>query len=157
MTKLKAWLLIAPICLALPTADYFHRGMRVKLSLPGTMFVSCGLAAVLAVVLGVIGGRTRDWKVTAGGSLLFCLMIPLCDCLNGTPRFTGDDFIFLLIFFPVVLAGALVGHAGFTAMQRQRMTGRCQKCGYDLYGNVSGICPECGTPTKPSVPASDGA
>ena len=23
--------------------------------------------------------------------------------------------------------------------------GRCQKCGYDLTGNVSGVCPECGT------------
>lgn len=22
----------------------------------------------------------------------------------------------------------------------------CQKCGYDLTGNMSGICPECGTP-----------
>lgn len=25
--------------------------------------------------------------------------------------------------------------------------GHCQKCGYDLTGNVSGLCPECGTPT----------
>lgn len=24
--------------------------------------------------------------------------------------------------------------------------GRCQRCGYDLTGNVSGRCPECGTP-----------
>ncbi len=24
--------------------------------------------------------------------------------------------------------------------------GHCQRCGYDLTGNVSGICPECGTP-----------
>jgi len=23
--------------------------------------------------------------------------------------------------------------------------GHCRKCGYDLTGNVSGICPECGT------------
>jgi undecaprenyl pyrophosphate phosphatase UppP len=27
--------------------------------------------------------------------------------------------------------------------------GRCQKCGYDLTGNVSGRCPECGTPVPP--------
>jgi len=25
--------------------------------------------------------------------------------------------------------------------------GHCQKCGYDLTGNVSGRCPECGTTT----------
>ena len=23
--------------------------------------------------------------------------------------------------------------------------GHCQKCGYNLIGNVSGVCPECGT------------
>ncbi len=23
--------------------------------------------------------------------------------------------------------------------------GHCQMCGYDLTGNVSGVCPECGT------------
>jgi hypothetical protein len=23
--------------------------------------------------------------------------------------------------------------------------GRCRKCGYNLTGNMSGICPECGT------------
>jgi len=27
---------------------------------------------------------------------------------------------------------------------RRRRTGLCQKCGYDLTGNVSGVCPECG-------------
>ena len=25
--------------------------------------------------------------------------------------------------------------------------GQCRKCGYNLTGNVSGRCPECGTPT----------
>ena len=25
---------------------------------------------------------------------------------------------------------------------------RCRKCGYDLCGNVSGGCPECGTATR---------
>jgi len=32
----------------------------------------------------------------------------------------------------------------------------CQKCGYDLTGNVSGICPECGTPTEAGKPRSGG-
>lgn len=26
----------------------------------------------------------------------------------------------------------------------------CQRCGYDLTGNVSGRCPECGTATRPA-------
>jgi hypothetical protein len=31
------------------------------------------------------------------------------------------------------------------AGQRERR-GRCRSCGYSLTGNVSGVCPECGTP-----------
>lgn len=30
----------------------------------------------------------------------------------------------------------------------------CMKCDYDLTGNVSGICPECGTPTESCVTKS---
>jgi hypothetical protein len=30
--------------------------------------------------------------------------------------------------------------------KRSKPRGKCRKCGYDLTGNVSGICPECGTP-----------
>ena len=33
--------------------------------------------------------------------------------------------------------------------------GRCMKCAYDLYGNVSGICPECGTPTAGNMQAHE--
>ena len=31
----------------------------------------------------------------------------------------------------------------------------CRKCGYNLTGNVSGVCPECGTPI-PSKPVETG-
>ena len=30
---------------------------------------------------------------------------------------------------------------------RRVRPGHCQHCGYDLTGNTSGICPECGTPS----------
>ena len=29
---------------------------------------------------------------------------------------------------------------------RRAAAGRCARCGYDLTGNVSGVCPECGAP-----------
>ena len=29
---------------------------------------------------------------------------------------------------------------------RHRRRGRCLSCGYDLTGNTTGVCPECGTP-----------
>jgi len=32
---------------------------------------------------------------------------------------------------------------------RRRKSGKCVSCGYDLTGNVSGVCPECGTAVEP--------
>ena len=34
-----------------------------------------------------------------------------------------------------------------------RETGYCTSCGYDLAGNTSGQCPECGEPVPPSDPS----
>ena len=31
---------------------------------------------------------------------------------------------------------------------RRRRRGECVACGYDLTGNVSGVCPECGAPVQ---------
>jgi hypothetical protein len=46
---------------------------------------------------------------------------------------------FIIFGFPTVF---------FWYRDRRRFpAGYCQKCGYDLTGNVSGICPECGTVT----------
>jgi len=36
----------------------------------------------------------------------------------------------------------------FLDRRRRFPRGHCQKCGYDLTGNVSGRCPECGTPVR---------
>ncbi|MCC7291110.1 MAG: hypothetical protein IT449_03495 [Phycisphaerales bacterium] len=36
-----------------------------------------------------------------------------------------------------------------TRAERRRARGLCTQCEYDLTGNVSGICPECGTPRTP--------
>jgi len=40
---------------------------------------------------------------------------------------------------------ALLPSARLYRRLRRREDGRCKKCGYDLAGNVSGVCPECGS------------
>ena len=49
-----------------------------------------------------------------------------------------------LPFLVVVTLTAFVWH-----WDRRLPFGHCRNCGYDLTGNVSGRCPECGTPVKP--------
>lgn len=44
---------------------------------------------------------------------------------------------FLLVSLPTVIL--FVRDRG-----RRVLPGQCQECGYDLTGNVSGVCPECG-------------
>ncbi len=34
----------------------------------------------------------------------------------------------------------------FWLVRKPRSRGHCRRCGYDLTGNVFGVCPECGTP-----------
>ncbi|MHC4444556.1 MAG: hypothetical protein ACYTA5_18315 [Planctomycetota bacterium] len=60
--------------------------------------------------------------------------------------------------FPVwlLLVVSLVYPATFIIYTRSRKNyrkkkGVCLKCGYNLFGNVTNICPECGTPFDPKL------
>lgn len=47
------------------------------------------------------------------------------------------------LWLPLVLAALM---AVFTMPRRPRLPGHCAACTYDLRGNTSKRCPECGTP-----------
>lgn len=48
---------------------------------------------------------------------------------------------FVLFAFLVVSAWSVVR---WKRRRRKRLAGGCRRCGYNLTGNVSGVCPECG-------------
>jgi hypothetical protein len=59
-------------------------------------------------------------------------------------------------WIPFVLFGvppAMAFVRGPLRRWRRRRAGCCLACGYDLTGNVSGVCPECATPTGIVPPA----
>lgn len=55
-------------------------------------------------------------------------------------------FLFTAFGIPLVLLAEfwILDRVGF--LPRKRRPSLCEKCDYDLTGNESGICPECGTP-----------
>ena len=64
-------------------------------------------------------------------------------------------FVLLRIPYRLLLAVSLLGIAacqlrGYLLLRRLRMESSipCPKCTYNLTGNVSGTCPECGTPIQ---------
>jgi len=54
------------------------------------------------------------------------------------------DFPAWLLPLPFAIYPTIAFIRGPYRRYRRRKNGLCLKCGYDLTGNVSGICPECG-------------
>ncbi len=57
-------------------------------------------------------------------------------------------FWMLTMLFAAYPAFELVVGARRRRRERRRHDGQCVGCGYDLTGNESGVCPECGTEIK---------
>ncbi len=104
-------------------------------------------------VIGVVAWK-RWWQLSLlySGTMyvLPYLYMMLFGSISIIPNHNAWVFVKVLLLdfaiIPLALAGA------FVTSKRQRMHHfrrehqLCSKCGYDLTGNVSGVCPECGTP-----------
>lgn len=51
-----------------------------------------------------------------------------------------------LLVVPAMLFGVAMIYSLTLFRKPDFPPGCCRECGYDLTGNVSGVCPECGTP-----------
>ena len=52
--------------------------------------------------------------------------------------------VWVPLWCPFIAMGCLTA---FLWWRDRSLPGHCKQCGYNLYGNVSGRCPECGTAT----------
>lgn len=84
-------------------------------------------------------------------SSVFCLYYPFAGRLRLEMAFRGDSVYWSRLIMPCVVTVLLAAACRFAASLRCRWDtrlrhppGHCQECGYDLTGNESGVCPECG-------------
>jgi hypothetical protein len=112
-----------------------HSGGIHYIQSPGAYLPSYGFPKG---VEGVFKSDARGWQVVrAYGTFI---LGPRHDAW-GTYH-----SVFVPVWMPLAIAAfptALLWWRG-----RRYAAGQCQNCGYDLTGNVSGVCPECGTPLK---------
>ena len=74
--------------------------------------------------------------------------------LPAVERYPSGRRASFLVWVPIWMPLVLVAlpTAFLWRLDRRRIPpGHCLKCGYNLTGNVSGVCPECGTPTTQSI------
>ena len=69
------------------------------------------------------------------------------------PWLSISRFYWIPLWLPLLLAGVPTLHL-FWRDRRRIPPGHCQRCGYNLTGNVSGVCSECGTECKPDASAT---
>lgn len=85
-------------------------------------FITLGLGSCVASpILMMVSGQTIDPPMIAAG-----------------------------VWIAAITLGVLIGYLSRRLDQPRRWAaeGKCTTCGYDLTGNVSGTCPECGTKLK---------
>jgi hypothetical protein len=81
------------------------------------------------------------------------------DCFGASlERSDGTRNELLIIRLPALMLVPVLGGYPFLVLlqgpwrrSRRRAKGLCVRCAYNLTGNVTGVCPECGTPTPTSA------
>ena len=137
--------------------------------------VSCGALAVVGLYLWMISYRVESpalfhpstavvvyvedgWvclgRVPEWGAMLSRLRRPfdtgtICHmgrCFRDRQGHIGRLPLHVLVLF----MSGFASYSFFPVYRRweRRRNGLCVKCCYDLTGNVSGVCPECGCPTE---------
>ena len=140
------WLLwLAVVAIALQFAPLLvglgRSGMWIALAAMALQLVMYVVLIVGVVLLLVAQGNHIAMVIACG-----ILMLAPC----------GNLLVLLLVNMSVTRtlrrAGLRVGLLGVDPKEVERIInpGLCSSCGYDLTGNTSGVCPECGVAIAPA-------
>lgn len=103
------------------------------------------LSLYALVVWWVAAKHRRTWKAfvftAAGGAFVLPLVDPLVYLVWWM---MGEKPVWLFPFMYAYAAVLLVVGCMLSVLPRGPRGVPCQACGYDLTGNATGLCPECG-------------
>jgi hypothetical protein len=129
----------------------------------GSFFVNVAVAVTEGFSLGIEEGgfqtiQCRGTPCPTHLSFNFPPSIDLADLMPSSifacGRGTSTHYLVFPLWIPMLFttaAAALVGRR----VRRGAARRRCKKCDYDMRFNVTGRCPECGTPyTSPITSAA---
>lgn len=86
------------------------------------------------------------------GMLVFLLWIPVIK--TGRFEFGSDGWIVFALMFGAIGVSAYCFYRAVRLRMPPKDNGCCRRCGYDLRGNTSGVCPECGAASDRAEPAA---
>jgi hypothetical protein len=121
----------------------FRRAYLLQV-VPLVFVVLPSLSVLLALLL------SREWMRKDQVIHLGCaasLLIPYT--YGGIYAFVMGESRYCIGFWILFLGALLMTTGCVLGLLRPvpRTPSACEKCGYDLTGNLSGVCPECGRPT----------
>jgi hypothetical protein len=128
-------------------------GLVLALTVALLVITACGLKGQAE-----LAGHHLDLEIT-GGPPVGAFVGRLASARNWHVRGLDIDFdrwtsggwsLSADVSLRLLAAASAIGVAVLTLLarrlRRRAEAGHCPACGYDLTGNVSGVCPECGTP-----------
>ena len=62
----------------------------------------------------------------------------------ATPKTSGEEWLVIVPIWMLLVPSAWLSWFFYRRSRRNRLIGHCPNCEYDLTGNTSGVCPECG-------------
>ncbi len=107
---------------------------------------------LVCAVVASIPSRHVDFRTRARAGLYLALALLLV--VNDDRNLVQDSLtdiacrnLALIIAFPLIFVAVTHG-VSHLFQHRTQDRDTCRKCAYNLTGNTSGICPECGTPVS---------
>ncbi len=103
----------------------------------------------------------RTLKIAAVTAIVFCLILWVVYKPSSPLDLLPQALLALVVVFAVSAVVHLTGRIFWACWDRPdraarlRHRGLCAGCGYDLKGNISGICPECGRPIERTDASGD--